>query len=242
APYLAAKAASYIVDLVYLAMPEYSARRINDPDIILRPFEGKNFSGEHLEKALELSKGVDAVIIGPGIGQKDETRDFIRKFIKSCEKPMVIDADALKAVAEDLNVLKGKSFVLTPHAGEFKILFGEKPRGELEEKAKMVMEKAREICGTILLKGAYDVISDGKAWKYNKTGNKGMTTGGTGDVLAGLVGALLALGNEPLRAAGVGAFLNGLAGDMVKEEMGENFTAMEVVKKVSFAVKWILEF
>ena len=242
APYLAAKAASYIVDLVYLAMPEYSAKHINDPDLILRPFEGKNFSGEHLEKALELSKVVDAVIIGPGIGQKDETRDFIRKFVKCCEKPMVIDADALKSIAEDLNVLKGKSFVLTPHAGEFKILFGEKPEGGLEEKAKRVMEKAKEIGGTILLKGAYDVISNGKMWKYNKTGNKGMTTGGTGDVLAGIVGALLALGNEPLRVASVGAFLNGLAGDMVKEEMGENFTAMEVVKKVPYAIRWVLEF
>ena len=242
APYLAAKAASYIVDLVYLAMPEYSAKRISDPDIILRPFEGKNFSIEHLERALELSKVVDAVIIGPGIGQKDETRDFIRKFVKCCEKSMVIDADALKAIVENLDILKDKKFVLTPHAGEFKILFGEKPEGGLEEKAKMVMKKAKEIGGTILLKGAYDVISNGKMWKYNKTGNKGMTTGGTGDVLSGVVGALLALANEPLRAASVGAFLNGLAGDMVKEEMGENFTAMEVVKKVSYAIKWVLEF
>ncbi|MBC7095480.1 NAD(P)H-hydrate epimerase, partial [Thermococcus sp.] len=105
APYLAAKAASYIVDLVYLAMPEYPARRINDPDMILRPFEGKNFRGEHFEKALELSKGVDAVILGPGIGQKDETQSFVRKFIKSREKPMVIDADALKAISEDLDIL-----------------------------------------------------------------------------------------------------------------------------------------
>ena len=242
APYLAAKAASYMVDLVYLAMPEYSAKRISDPDIILRPFEGKNFSIEHLERALELSKVVDAVIIGPGIGRKEDTDEVVREFIKSCEKPMVIDADALKSIAEDLNALKGKSFVLTPHAGEFKILFGEEPGGSLEKKAKRVMEKAQETGGTILLKGAYDIISDGKAWKYNKTGNKGMTTGGTGDVLSGVVGALLALGNTPLKAASVGAFLNGLAGDMVKEEMGENFTAMEVVKKVPFVVKWILEF
>ncbi|MBC7096059.1 NAD(P)H-hydrate dehydratase, partial [Thermococcus sp.] len=176
----------------------------------------------------------------PGIGQKDETQSFVRKFIKSREKPMVIDADALKAISEDLDILKDKKFVLTPHAGEFKILFGEKPDGSLEEKAKIVMKKAKEIGGTILLKGAYDIISDGKTWKYNKTGNRGMTTGGTGDVLSGVVGALLALGNTPLKAASVGAFLNGLAGDMVKEEIGENFTAMEVVKKVPFAIKWAL--
>ncbi|MCA6213613.1 NAD(P)H-hydrate dehydratase [Thermococcus bergensis] len=242
APYLAAKAASYIVDLVYLAMPEYSARRINDPNIILRPFDGKNFTKEDVEDVLTIADGVDAVVLGPGIGEKVETKDFVVEFLRWCEKPVVIDADALKAVAEDLDVLKGKKFVLTPHAGEFRILFGEKPEGSLEEKAKQVMEKARAVNGTILLKGAYDIISDGKIWRYNKTGNRGMTTGGTGDVLAGIVGALLALGNTPLRAASAGAFLNGLAGDMVREEMGENFTALEVAKKVPFAIKWVLEF
>ncbi|NJF25769.1 NAD(P)H-hydrate dehydratase [Thermococcus sp. Bubb.Bath] len=242
APYLATKAASYLVDLVYLAMPEYSARRINDPNLILRPFEGRNFRKENVEDVLALADGVDAVVMGPGIGEKAETKDFVVEFLRWCEKPVVIDADALKAVAEDLDVLKGRKFVLTPHAGEFRILFGEKPEGSLEERAKLVREKAKAVGGTILLKGAYDVISDGKTWKYNKTGNRGMTTGGTGDVLAGLVGALLALGNPPLRAASVGAFLNGLAGDMVKEEMGENFTALNVARKVPHAVKWVLDF
>ena len=242
APYLASKAASYLVDLVYLAMPEYPARRIDDPDMILRPVGGRNFTPEYVNALIELAKKADAVVIGPGIGLKEETKAFVREFIKRCDKPLVIDADALKALAEDLSVLNGKTFVLTPHAGEFGILFGMKPGGRLTDKAGLVMQKAREIGGVILLKGPYDVISDGKTWKYNRTGNRGMTTGGTGDVLAGLVGALLALGNEPLRAASVGAFLNGLAGDMVKEELGENFTALEVVKKVPHAVKWVLEF
>ncbi|ASJ01490.1 NAD(P)H-hydrate dehydratase [Thermococcus gorgonarius] len=242
APYLASKAASYIVDLVYLAMPEYSARRISDPDLILRPVEGKNFRPEYVEGLIELAKRVDAVVIGPGIGLREETKAFVREFVKRCDKPLVIDADGLKAIAKDLSVLRGKTFVLTPHAGEFRVLFGSSPEGSLTEKAELVIKKAREIGGVILLKGPYDIISDGKTWKYNKTGNRGMTTGGTGDVLAGLVGALLALGNEPLRAASVGAFLNGLAGDMVKEELGENFTALEVVKKVPKAVRWVEEF
>ncbi|WP_010479650.1 bifunctional ADP-dependent NAD(P)H-hydrate dehydratase/NAD(P)H-hydrate epimerase [Thermococcus zilligii] len=242
APYLASKAASYLVDLVYLAMPEYSARRINDPDLILRPVRGDNFTPEHVEGLIELAGKVDAVVIGPGLGLRGETKTFVREFIKRCEKPLVVDADGLKAVAEDLSVLRGKTFVLTPHAGEFRVLFGLSPEGSLREKAELAMEKAREIGGVILLKGPYDVISDGKTWKYNKTGNRGMTTGGTGDVLAGIVGALLALGNEPLRAASAGAFLNGLTGDMVKEELGENFTALEVAKKVPHAAKWVEEF
>ncbi|NJE04273.1 NAD(P)H-hydrate dehydratase [Thermococcus sp. MV11] len=242
APYLAARAASYLVDLVYLAMPEYPARRIADPDLILRPVEGKNFSPGHVEELLGIAEKVDAVVIGPGIGLTEETKEFVRRFVRRCEKPMVIDADGLKAIAGDLSVLKDKTFVLTPHGGEFKVLFGVKPEGSFQEKAELVKEKAGEVGGVILLKGAYDVISDGTAWKYNRTGNRGMTTGGTGDILAGLVGALLALGNAPLRAASAGAFLNGLAGDMVKEGLGENFTALEVAEKVPHAVRWVVEF
>jgi len=242
APYLASKAASYIVDLVYLAMPSEPARRISDPDLIIRPFNGENFSIEHLNGLLELAEKVDAVVIGPGMGLEDETKELVREFVRRCERPMVIDADGLKAVAGSLDVLRDKTFVLTPHAGEFEVLFGVKPPESLLKRAELVRAKSEETGGVVLLKGACDVISDGKAWKYNKTGNRGMTTGGTGDVLAGLVGALLALGNEPLRAASVGAFLNGLAGDMVKEELGENFTALEVAKKVPYAVKWALEF
>ncbi|NJE10967.1 NAD(P)H-hydrate dehydratase [Thermococcus sp. MAR1] len=242
APYLASKGASYLVDLVYLVMPSEPAERISDPDLILRPVEGRNFSPGHVDELLSIAEKVDAVVLGPGIGLAEETKEFVREFVKRCEKPLVIDADALKAVAEDLGVLKGKAFVLTPHVGEFAVLFGVKPEGSLAEKAEVVMGKAREIGGVILLKGPYDIISDGKTWKYNRTGNRGMTTGGTGDVLAGIVGALLALGNEPLRAASIGAFLNGLAGDMVKEKLGENFTALEVAKKVPYAVKWAVEF
>ncbi|NPA47068.1 MAG: NAD(P)H-hydrate dehydratase [Thermococci archaeon] len=242
APYLASKAASYVVDLVYLAMPSGPALRISDPDLILRPFEGENFSMEHLDGLLALAEKVDAVVVGPGIGLADETKELVREFVKRCEKPMVIDADGLKAVAEDLSVLRGKTFVLTPHAGEFKLLFGVKPEGSLEERAETIRESAKKAGGVVLLKGAYDVISDGEAWKYNRTGNRGMTTGGTGDVLAGLVGSLLALGNGSMRAASVGAFLNGLAGDLVRDELGENFTAFEVVKKVPEALKWVIGF
>lgn len=242
APYLASKGAVYIVDLVYLAMPSEPAKRIWDADLILRPFSGENFSLGHLDALLELAEKVDAIVIGPGMGLAGETKALVREFVRRCEKPMVIDADALKAVAEDLGVLRGKTFVLTPHTGEFRILFGVKPEGSLGERARLVKEKAGEVGGVILLKGPYDVISDGETWKYNRTGNRGMTTGGTGDVLAGIVGSLLALGNGPLRAASVGAFLNGLAGDFAKNDLGENFTALEVARRVPKVVKWVEEF
>ncbi len=242
APYLASKGASYVVDLVYLAMPSEPAKRITDPDIILRTFEGGNFSREHLDDLLRLAEKVDAVVVGPGIGLADETKKLVQEFVKRCEKPMVIDADGLKAIAGDLGVLNGKVFVLTPHAGEFRLLFGVKPKDSLRDKAETVREKAREVGGVILLKGPQDVISDGETWRYNITGNRGMTTGGTGDVLAGLVGSLLSLGNEPLRAASVGAFLNGLAGDITKEDFGENFTALEAARTVPRTIRRVMEF
>ncbi len=242
APYLASKAASYIVDLVYLAIPSEPAQKISDPDLILRPFEGKNFSLEHLDTLIELAERVDAVVIGPGIGLAEETKELVREFVRRCERPMVIDADGLKAIAGHFKVLNAGRFVLTPHAGEFLILFGEKPPENLRDRAGLVKKKAAEAGGVILLKGPYDVVSDGGAWKYNKTGNRGMTTGGTGDVLAGLVGALLALGNDPIRAASVAAFLNGLAGDLIALELGETFSAMKLAEMIPRAVKWVEEF
>ncbi|AAL80324.1 bifunctional ADP-dependent NAD(P)H-hydrate dehydratase/NAD(P)H-hydrate epimerase [Pyrococcus furiosus DSM 3638] len=241
APYLAAKSASYLVDLVYLLTPERVAKKISDPNLIVREVKGENLSLESIDKALELSERVDAVVLGPGLGIKEETKDFVKEFVKRVSKPLVIDADGLKIVSENLDILKGKEFVLTPHAGEFKTLFGVKPEGGLREKAKIVIEKAREIGGVVLLKGKYDIISDGEVWLYNKTGNRGMTTGGTGDVLAGTVGAFLALKNSLLRSAAAGAFLVGFAGDLVAQEKGESFVASDVAEKIPIALKKILE-
>ncbi|HII61679.1 bifunctional ADP-dependent NAD(P)H-hydrate dehydratase/NAD(P)H-hydrate epimerase [Pyrococcus horikoshii] len=242
APVLAASAAKHLVDLVFLLLPQNAARRVNDPDLIVREVDGLNFTPEHIKSALELVEKVDAIVIGPGIGVREETKEFVKGIIERVEKPIVVDADGLKIIAEFKDILKGKEIVLTPHAGEFKLLFGEKVPEDLVEKGKVVMRRAKEIGATILLKGKYDVISDGKVWLYNKTGNRGMTTGGTGDVLAGTVGAFLALGNKALKAAAAGAFLVGFAGDLVMEEKGEAFTARDVAEKIPIALKKIIEF
>lgn len=138
----------------------------------------------------------------------------------------------MKVVVEDLDVFKGKNFVLIFYVGEFRILFGEKFEGSFEEKVKFVVEKVKGVGGMVLFKGVYDIISDGKGWKYNKIGNRGMMIGGIGDVLVGLVGVFFVFGNFLLRVVFVGVFLNGFVGDMVKEEMGENFMVLDVVEKV----------
>jgi NAD(P)H-hydrate epimerase len=135
------------------------------------------------------------------------------------KKPLLLDADGLKAFAEfrrDVNM----PLVLTPHAREYEILTENRLPDVLEEKVEAVKKSARKLGATILLKGPTDIISNGADVKLNFTGNAGMTVGGTGDVLSGIAGGLLAMGADPFRAAAAGAFINGAAGDFVVENKG----------------------
>lgn len=225
------------VDLVEVAAPEKVAYAVNiiSPDLISRKMSGKFFAQRHLNKVLALSKGFDVVLLGPGIGKRKETSEFIRRFLAKVGKPVILDADALGAV-------KRRKFsgdvLVTPHAEEFKGLFGVDLEGKkLEDTVGEVKGAAASFNCTILLKGAVDVISDGSQVKVNKTGNEGMTVGGTGDVLAGLCAGLVSVGKVSLyNAACAGAFANGKAGDMLKRDVGFGFTASDLVGKLPQAV------
>jgi NAD(P)H-hydrate epimerase len=120
--------------------------------------------------------------------------------------------------------------VLTPHAGEYRILTGHDPPEELEDRADDVCKTAEESGAVILLKGHTDVISDGKRVKFNFTGNPGMTVGGTGDVLSGVVAAFLAQGADPFEAAVAGAFINGAAGDFAASAKGFHLVATDLLE------------
>ncbi len=119
---------------------------------------------------------------------------------------------------------------MTPHAGEYEILTGRKLPKDLEQRAEKVQKTARKLGATILLKGPVDVISDGKRVKFNFTGNPGMTVGGTGDVLSGIVGTFLAQGADPFEAAVAGAFVNGAAGDFVWSEKGYHMIPTDILE------------
>ena len=119
--------------------------------------------------------------------------------------------------------------VLTPHAREYEILTGTQLPDSLEEKIKHVKNSAKELGATILLKGPVDVVSDGKKIKLNFTGNQGMTVGGTGDVLSGVVGGFLAMGADPFCGAVAGVFVNGAAGDFVAMEKGFHMLATDLL-------------
>ena len=119
---------------------------------------------------------------------------------------------------------------MTPHAGEYEILTGKKLPRDLKQRAEKVQKTARKLGATILVKGPVDVISDGKRVKFNSTGNPGMTVGGTGDVLSGLVGTFLAQETDSFEAAVAGAFINGAAGDFVWSEKGYHMIPTDLLE------------
>ena len=122
--------------------------------------------------------------------------------------------------------------VFTPHSGEFELLTGFKPSKNFNSRMNEVKDLAKRFNGTMILKGNIDIISDGKNIRLNRTGNPGMTVGGTGDVLSGIIGCLLAQGNDPFDSAVVGAFINGAAGDFAVEEKGFHIIPMDLIDKI----------
>ncbi len=222
-------------DLVLILAPERAANIAASfaPDLIAVPAEGKNLGRKHVKQALELAEKADAVVVGCGL--LEPSFEFILEFLQELDKPAVIDAGAIHAVARRKEVLKG-NFVLTPHAGEFLSLTGEKPPVELERRVELVKKAALELGSVILLKGHVDVISDGNRVYLNRTGTPYMTVAGTGDVLAGVIGAILARKVKPFEAACAGTYLTGLAGEIASKRFGESLTASDVIEALPEAL------
>jgi NAD(P)H-hydrate epimerase len=221
------------VDLAYLAAPEQTAYAISSmcPDLITIKLEGKHLNPSDMPVLKKYIKTVDAVAMGPGLGLHAETKKAVKAVIEAVEtagKPLLLDADGLKAFAAFKRKLK-LPVVLTPHAGEYAILAGKKLPEDLKGKVSEVQKTAAKLDAVILLKGAVDIVADGKRFKLNFTGNPCMTVGGTGDVLSGIVGAFLAQKVNPFEAAVAGAFVNGAAGDFVFEERGYHMVASDLI-------------
>ena len=129
---------------------------------------------------------------------------------------------------EHLKLLKNHDVVLTPHRGEFRSIFGIKLTGDLESDSKTVTETAQKWNTTILLKGEIDIISNGKITKFNETGHPGMSVGGTGDVLTGIVAALLSVTKDPFLSSCLGAFISGAAGELAARSFGDGLMASDI--------------
>ena len=171
-----------------------------------------------------LAQPSDAVLIGCGMGNCEDTRTLVRGFLKRCDKPMVLDADALNAICDDPAVLKSAKapVIITPHPAEMARLLGTTAKAVNTDRAKTARAFAARFGVITVLKGNGTVIAapNGKAF-LNPTGNSGMATGGSGDVLAGMCASLLAQGQTPLDCAAAAVYLHGLAGDLAAKRLGK---------------------
>jgi NAD(P)H-hydrate epimerase len=171
----------------------------------------------------------DVAVVGPGLGQDDSTRQLVLAFAKDCPCPLVVDADGLNALsaagrdaaATVLRGVSGRPVVLTPHPGEMARLLGRTTAEVQDRRLEAARELAHATDAYVVLKGQRTIVAEpGGQVAINPTGNPGMATAGTGDVLAGLVGALLAR-HDPGRAAVAAVFLHGRAGDLAAARLGE---------------------
>ncbi|MBU4406689.1 MAG: NAD(P)H-hydrate dehydratase, partial [Candidatus Altiarchaeota archaeon] len=238
-PVLTGKAALRTgVDLVTIMCPSYVAERIPfDPNLMVTPLNSEFYLGkEDVDSILE--KEFDSIVIGNGLSQQQESKYALKKLLRKInDKSVVLDADALKLVKPSW---LRENFILTPHEREFQILFGE-PGETLEDKIEAVEKKARKIKATIVLKNPIDIISNGMETKLNNSGNAAMTVGGTGDALAGIIGAFHCW-VEPLQAACAGAFLCGVAGDLALNDLSYAIMATDLIDKIPAALKFCSEF
>ncbi|MEZ3164120.1 NAD(P)H-hydrate dehydratase [Halorubrum sp. RMP-47] len=235
APTLAALAALRAgADLVRVACPESVAGAVQgfSPNLIVRPLPGDRVGSAHVERVASLAAGVDTVVLGPGLGDGDGVREFVAEFLTAYDGRAVVDADALRVVP---GVDTDAELVCTPHQGELVDMGGE-TASDPDERAELVREFAADLGHTLLVKGAVDVIADGDGVRLNRTGNPGMTVGGTGDVLAGTVGALAAV-TDPFRAAAVGAYVVGRAGDAAAEANGAGLVATDLPDRLPEAMR-----
>lgn len=226
-------------DMSVVACPSGVCNTIRSysPDLIINCLTDEFITPKDMEKILKLQANADSLVLGCGIGKEDETAETLNNLIEKADKPLIIDADALKIIDRDLIKNSNVEIVLTPHASEFKTLFSVKIPEKLDQKIETVIKVSKSYNVTILLKGALDVIAFNDKIKLNSTGNPGMTVGGTGDCLAGLVGGLVAQGHKTYEAAFLGAYINGKAGDLAAQSYGNNFTATDLLNTLPKAFK-----
>ncbi len=189
------------------------------------PDDGKGFldfplCGSELE---DLIAGSTVVVIGPGLGLTDKTRALVRWVLESVELPTVVDADGLNALEGQTGLLKNltRPVILTPHPKEMSRLMGESVEAIQANREGHAACLASSPNLVVALKGEGTIVTDGRRSYRNKTGNPGMATGGSGDVLGGIIGAMIGQGLDAFEAAVLGVYAHGLAGDIAKDQNGE---------------------
>lgn len=215
--------------LVYLAVPQGVANTVSvvEPSYLVQPLpentDGFLAADPKKEPLVSLLAGKDALAVGPGLGQSSAVSKLVTRLYETFPGPAVFDADALNALATSPRSLAnpGGPRVLTPHPGEFARLIGSDTKSVQADRESLAATFAAEQDVILLLKGHQTIITDGKRLAVNETGNSGMATGGCGDVLTGVIAALLAQKMAPFEATQFAAHLHGLAGDLAAERLSK---------------------
>ena len=226
-------------DLVYTSVPKINAQstRAISPNLIVIPLVDQKLTRGAVRKLLgAIPKNLDSATIGMGlaIAEKTSLNILVESLIKN-DIRVSLDASAL--VSDILPVISNKNAVVTPHAGEFKRLFGISPPENKKQRISMVEKFARKHGITILLKGQTDVVSDGKTTYLNPKKIPAMTVGGTGDVLSGLVAGILSKNRNALESAAAATYINGLAGKLVQKKLGLHMTSMDLIDAIPQVMK-----
>ncbi len=209
--------------LVFLGVPEsiygIEAVKLNEPVIFPLPDVDGRLSADAVPEILSRLPRMDAVLVGPGLGQSEGTLAVVRAVLEKAECPVVVDADGINVLRAHRDLLRGRKSptILTPHDGEFARLGGIIGEDRMAAAAAL----ADDLGCVVLLKGHETCVTDGTDGYINPTGNPGMAVGGSGDVLAGVITALLGAELPPLEAAACGAWLHGAAGDRCAAELGQ---------------------
>lgn len=209
--------------LVFLGVPEsiyaIEAVKLTEPVVFPLPDSDGKYSTGAVEEVMKRLSRIDAVLIGPGLGQSEGTLAVLRMVLENFQGPVVVDADGINLLSRHKDLVRGRTSptILTPHDGEFTRLGGVIG----QDRAAAAAALAKELGAIVLLKGHETVITDGEVCWRNRTGNPGMAVGGSGDVLAGMIVSLLGQKLPPLEAAACGAWLHGAAGDICEKEIGQ---------------------
>lgn len=217
------------IGLLKIAVPKsiYPVCATNILESVYYPLEETSngvISSKSTDFLLEMCEKSSAVVIGCGLSVCDDTKNLVQSVITNCEKPLVIDADALNCICNKPEILKNLKApaIITPHPGEMARLLHSTPKTVNSNRENTAINFAKKFGVVTVLKGAGTIIAspDGEVY-INHTGNSGMATGGSGDILSGIIGSLLAQGASPINAAAAGVFLHGTIGDLAAEKLGK---------------------
>lgn len=217
------------IGLLKIAVPKsiYPVCATNILESVYYPLEETSngvISSKNTDFLLEMCEKSSAVVIGCGLSVCDDTKNLVQSVITNCKKPLVIDADALNCICNKPEILKNLKApaIITPHPGEMARLLHSTPKTVNSSRENTAINFAKKFGVVTVLKGAGTIIAspDGEVY-INHTGNSGMATGGSGDVLSGIIGSLLAQGASPINAAAAGVFLHGTIGDLAAEKLGK---------------------